>query len=204
MLKEIILSLQKEMVLMLMAVMLSIILIGSSYLYWQSVSEEKRSVESAYLLISNKYETARERKRLIDQFDERFAELTKVGIIGMEQRLSWITVIDSEVRRNKVSYVKYKINKQEVVQDKALITKYPGIDIFVSKMDLNMQLLHEGDLFRLMNALENKAKGLFDITSCKITRNTQSGSLLIEHSGTDKNFKADCVLNWYTFRAKGA
>lgn len=204
MFKEMIMSLQKEIVLVLMSVLVAIVLIGGSYLYWQSLSEEKDRSEIGFRNITNKYNSARDRKRIIDDFENKFSELLQKGIIGNEKRLSWIETIESVVRNNQLSFIKYKINKQEMLNDKQLSAQFPGIDIYVSTMSLNMQLLHEGDLFALMSALNKKADGLFEVSECKIRRNRQSNQGPIEESGTDQNFNADCILNWYTFRAKGA
>ena len=68
-------------------------------------------------------------------------------------------------------------------------------------MTLNMQLLHEGDLYTIINTLDKKAKGLFDVQSCKITKNLSSISALLEKD-SDKNFATVCVLNWYTMQKK--
>ncbi len=204
MFKETVMSVQREIVMMLIAILFSTVLIGASYVYWQSQNEDKVLAEVKYLQIKNKYSTAHERKQLIEKFGEKFNELIHKGVIGNEKRFSWVDVVESSVRNHQISYVKYKIDKQEVLMDKSLSSKYPGIDILVSKMNLNMQLLHEGDLFALMSELEYRAQGLFDIGECTIKRNKISSSAALEASGTDRNFKADCLLNWYTFRPKGA
>ncbi|VAW56449.1 hypothetical protein MNBD_GAMMA07-510, partial [hydrothermal vent metagenome] len=78
---------------------------------------------------------------------------------------------------------------------------YPDIDLLKSTMSLQMQLLHEGDLYTVINNLRLTTSGLFDVTRCAIIRNeTQIKSLL--DSATDKNFSASCTLNWYTIKAK--
>ncbi len=68
-------------------------------------------------------------------------------------------------------------------------------------MKLDMQLLHEGDLYTILNALQRQTDGLFDTESCTINRNPTSIESLLD-SATNKNFSANCEINWYTMQKK--
>lgn len=91
------------------------------------------------------------------------------------------------------------MGKRQILSSNEITQNYPGIQLSKSVMTLNMQLLHEGDLYTIINNLHNNAKGLFDIKSCAIVRNLSQSNSLAE-SETDKNFSAKCELNWYTLQ----
>jgi len=116
--------------------------------------------------------------------------------------LNWIDLIDNTSRNEGIPYVKYKISQQEKVADKQLASKYSGIDVYQSKMQLDMRMLHEGDLYALIKVLDDHAKGLFDIHSCEIRR-SKSHSPYVINTGTNRNFFSTCLLNWYTMKPKG-
>ena len=167
----------------------------------ESSRENKKREQQSLDEAKNRYYTALDRKRLLEEFEQSYIQLQKTGIVGDEDRLNWVDTIETITATHKIPYLKYKIDKQQLVNSAQLQQKYPGIDVFYSAMTLEMQLLHEGDLYAVINNLEKTANGLFDIQSCIINKNpTQSESIL--DSPTDKNFAAICVLNWYTMKKK--
>jgi len=68
--------------------------------------------------------------------------------------------------------------------------------LFKSVMNLNMQLLHEGDLFRLFEILDEKAKGAYNIENCTIT---STSTRILEAPGS-ANLSARCELIWHSIK----
>ena len=194
-------KLQKEIGIFLAALAVSIVLVIVSQMYWETVSKDKQVAEDTLYEAKEKYRTALNRKRLLEEFENKFKQLGADGVVGDEQRLNWIDVIESTTKQEKLPYVKYKIDKQTSVVDQKLKSTYPGIDVYKSEMILEMDLLHEGDLYTLINNLEDKAKGLFDVSACRLRRNNSSIPSVLE-TNTDKNFSAFCRLNWFTMKQK--
>ena len=180
----------------------SVSLAGISSLYFKSKRDEKSTVERTYIEIKNKFDEAVNSRKRIAMFKSRFIKLKNLGIDGEENRLNWIDIIESTTERSGIPYVKYKIGAQALSDDKALGKKYENIDIYKSIMDLEMHLLHEGDLYVLTGELDKKAKGLFDINSCEITRIKKTVVNLVMDSNS-RNFIAKCSLSWYTMKDRG-
>jgi len=63
-------------------------------------------------------------------------------------------------------------------------------------MKLNISMLHEGDLLRLIKDLNEHAEGMFTITECTFKR---SGKTLVERRDAT-NIRADCELQWLNIR----
>jgi hypothetical protein len=196
-------SLKNELGLFFMVLLVAILLVGGVYLYRQSLIEDMNLAEARLSNIQKKYQQAKDRSRLMQEYREKFALLKDSNIIGDENRLNWIDSLDRIIEQEQIPYLKYRISQQRPFNDRKLLNQYPDIKVFQSPMDLEMNLLHEGDLFAIINNLDAKAKGLFDVEQCSIERSKRLEASVLE-SKTDSNFKAKCALNWYTFQPQGS
>jgi len=194
-------NLQKELSTFLICIAIASVMIVVSNSLWQTSLNDKQLAEADLNEARERYFTAINQKKLLKLFEDKYIHLQKMGIVGDENRLNWVDNIEKITSENKIPYLKYKIAKRQPINTAELNKNYPQIELFRSTMTLQMQLLHEGDLYTIINSLDKRAVGLFDIKSCSITRNpTQAKSLL--ESATDKNFSANCELNWYTMQKK--
>lgn len=170
-------------------------LIYGSYYFENQMQLEFRRTNSEFRSISNRYLAVDQEERLIREYLPRFVELYQGGIIGNEQRLNWIEVlreIGDEIRLPSLSY---RIeSQQEFVPEFELdMGRYK---LYNSSMILTMQLLHEGDLFKIMDKLGQEAKGTFSIKSCSIK--TTGNEISTNHMSA--NISAECELQWLTVR----
>jgi len=96
--------------------------------------------------------------------------------------------------------VKYDIASQVLLDKNTLDKRYAGIDVFKSVMSLEMKFIHEGDLFVMLNALREEAKGLVAVDKCDVELiNKDINDGLIGQDVTD-NMRAYCELSWYTLK----
>lgn len=193
--------LQKELLIFIVCLLLAATVIFLSYTTLQTARENRTAQQQSLVAAKDRYYLAVERKALLDKFSEPYAELPKKHIVGDENRLSWVDAIETIAEQLQLPYLKYRIEKREQLDNKTLAKAFPGLDVFYSSMTLEMQLLHEGDLYRLLHQLQNSAEGLFDIQRCSMHQNNAVRTTVLE-SGTSKNFSSVCVLNWYTLQAK--
>lgn len=192
-------NLQKELATFLISIAVATLLIVVSHSWWQTSYSHKINAEADLNQAKERYYTAINQKQLLKQFEEKYKQLISSGIVGDEQRLNWVDTIEKITTLNKIPYLKYKIDKRQNLNSNDISQNYPGIQLLKSTMTLEMQLLHEGDLYTIINSLHKNAKGLFDIKSCAIVRNATQIESLVD-SQTDKNFSAKCELNWYTMQ----
>lgn len=194
-------NLQKELAVFVISIAVTSVIIIFSQTWWQTSYDSMRDAKNDLNDARQRYYTALNQKRLLKKFENKFGALQKSGIVGRENRLNWVDVIENLTVDFKIPYLKYRIEKRKPVTSTDLSQRYPGIDIFKSTMTLQLQLLHEGDLYTIINTLHKNARGLFDIQSCIINRNPALSESLLD-SNTDKNFSANCRLNWYTMKKK--
>lgn len=192
---------KKELTIFLLCIVIATTIIVISHSVLQSSIENKTAENNALISIKQRYYTAIERRGLLEKFEARFIALKKARVAGEEDRLNWVDTISNLTKNKKIPYLKYKIDKQEKITSNTLGLRYPDIDVYKSTMTLIMQLLHEGDLYTILNNLDKNAKGLFDVQSCTIAKNLTNDISLLEKD-SDKNFASVCVLNWYTMQKK--
>lgn len=167
---------------------------GAWYFKKQMLLEFNRA-NAAFQSISSRYLAVDEEEKLIRSHLPDFIHLYENGIIGDEQRLNWIEVLRSIGTDLNLPSLSYQIESQQ-----PFTPPYPlslgKFKLFSSKMLLNMQLLHEGDLFRIFEKLDAEARGSYSISSCTISQNTTE----ISGEPDAVNISARCEIMWFTIK----
>lgn len=152
--------------------------------------ETKSSLQTSH----SKYTTLVKDIDLIQNYIQSYKDYKKSGLIGSERRLSWIETLESVNEELKLPKLSYSLDPQEEfirpklkVERKILISSTP--------MKLDIELLHEEDLFAVFDGIHGGIDNLFTIESCKISKIFKKDSLL---STKDANLKSNCLLRWIT------
>ena len=145
--------------------------------------------------ISNRYFAVDEEEKQIKEYYPLFNDLYNGGVIGRERRLNWIEVLREADEDLGILGLNYDIRSQEVYKPgfKVTLGKYK---LFRSIMSLNMQLLHEEDLFRLFETLDRKALGSYNVTSCSMALKGKK----ISDNPDVANLNVECELIWHTIK----
>ena len=144
---------------------------------------------------SRRYLAVDEEEKVIRDYLPRFMELDKNGLSGEERRLSWIETLQDAGDALRLPSLGYEIKAQKPYRPGA--ASVPGsYRVFVSEMTLSMQLLHEGDLFALLDLLDERAQGVYTVSSCEMTRNFVE----LTDNPVAGNITADCLLEWFTVK----
>ncbi|NVD74508.1 hypothetical protein D0T25_10535 [Duganella sp. BJB488] len=135
-------------------------------------------------------------KREIRAFQPQFALLRSHGLIGEENRLDWVEQIRQIQERRKLPPLSYEIEPQQAVK---LDAPLPLGDYALrgSRMNLRMELLHEGDLFNFLEDL--RQRGYYAVQQCTLKR--VGGPQNVPNAPT---IGADCKLNWLTLAPSAA
>lgn len=192
----------KEIVIFAVALSLAAGIIFLGIKYWSATNDELHKSNKLLITAKNEYERAQNNRKMLEEFNSRFELINRRNIINSENRLDWAEKIEAVTNRFNLPLVEYKIEKQEALKDASLKTRYPGIKIVRSTMHIDMQVLHEGDVFRFLSGLDEEVMGLFDVQKCTIVRTKQIGTDLLTQ-GDLRNFGVSCVLNWYSIKADG-
>ena len=170
-------------------------LAGGQY-FWGG--QEARRAGNARTLgeIRDRYRAIDDEERLIRVLLPRYRELAMQGVIGPERRLDWIETLRAAARQLKLPELRYSIRTQELIQSDSA-SDAGSVQVFRTVMELDLGLLHEADLSRLLAFLDRHARGLYSVSGCRIER---SGPRFM-HLATAVNLRAVCVLSWFSVRA---
>lgn len=173
------------------------ILLYTSHYFQKQMKQEFASNDARFRSISQRYLDVDEEERLINEYFPRFVDLYNSGVIGKEQRLNWIEILRSTAKEMKLPRLNYQVETQKTYTPGYSVDS-GSFSIYSSKMNLQMDLLHEGDLFTIFESLNEKAKGMYSPVACDLR---SSGK--ITEQARAPNINATCELRWYTIRLAG-
>jgi hypothetical protein len=184
-----------SIIILFICMLVSGVLISSSFYFKDKMLNDYNSHNAMFRSVSNKYFAVDEEEKLIKKFYPVFVQLYNSGVIGRELRLNWVETLRKAGDEIKMSSLTYEIHSQEVYTP-AFPVMLGRYTLFRSVMNLNMQLLHEEDLFRLFEILDREAKGAYNVSNCTITSTT---SKITEAPGS-ANLSARCELVWHSIK----
>jgi hypothetical protein len=194
-------SLKQQILIFLVATSVSIFIVMVSMEYWNKAVQENMQAGQRLDAAKIKYSEAISKKEILKEYKSRYDKLESRNIAGNENRIDWINLLEKIADQEKIPYVNYKIDQQIKSIDNKTKQMYPGMEVFKSVMTLDMKILHEGDIYTIINKLKLNAKGLFDVSSCDIKRIRIETDSIVDVK-TGMNFSAKCKLNWYSFKPK--
>lgn len=182
-----------------LAVLLVVIAAAGAAVYYTDLLAKQSG--AALTRQKGEFQTAQSRMRMsgdekntIVQYVDKYMELEKSGFAGEEQRINWLDALRNANTRSELFGVSYQIGIQHPYPFAAEFD--PGtISLQESVMELDMRLLHEGDLMRFLDELRAQQAGLFHVKDCTLLRTDRSDVLR-----NQPYISAKCDLAWITAR----
>lgn len=135
---------------------------------------------------------------LLDQYRNRYSEYKSSGLVGEERRLSWIETLESTNEVLRLPTLSYNLNPQEDFK-RPDFKPERDVSVMSSPMDLSIGMLHEEDLFALLEGLRLSIRTLFTVDSCSIVRQSPVDRSLDTRK---PNLRTQCTIRWVTINAK--
>ena len=142
--------------------------------------------------IDGKLRQVRNEESEIRQKAALFNSLQARGVIGEEPRLEWVELLKEIRDRHRLIEVRYEFAPQHAL-DKA---PAGTLGLYASTMKLQVRLLHEEDLTRLLGDLRRQARALIQVRRCDVARLPRTGA----DNALQGLLQADCVIDWITVR----
>ena len=134
-----------------------------------------------------------EQRRLLETWLTPFRQLQAEGIIGDERRLAWIETLREAAAHLQLPSLRYRIERRTPYE--AGLDLEPGAFRPLSTaVRLDVGLLHEGDLVRLLHELATRGAGLHRVERCDVRR--AGPSFVVRPDAV--NLVAECDLRWIT------
>lgn len=143
-----------------------------------------------------RYQSSGEEKETITRYLPQYQALITKGFVGEERRLEWVERLREQHKAYTLFGIKYSVSQQEKYSPE-FAGNLSGFTLNRSVMKLELDMLHEGDLLRLTEALNTQTTTPFMLRDCEINRlnpDSQFGGELTA------NLHAQCELDWLTLR----
>ncbi|MFA5826453.1 MAG: hypothetical protein WC825_10870 [Gallionellaceae bacterium] len=133
-----------------------------------------------------------------------YAALIDRRIVGGEQRLDWMEELEKLRRQHHVIDFKYTIAPQQpYIPTPALNTG--DLEINLSGLSLQIDLLHEMQLIEFFKALRSDLKGWFIVDHCTLERAASANTAETSSApNIGAQLKADCAGGWITLNNRNA
>jgi len=132
------------------------------------------------------------RENLID-----YERMREQGMLGDQNRLDWIEAISRIKNNRKLFEIKYNIEAQRQLEYAGVVPA-SGAEFVVSRMRLDMLLLHENDLLDFLSDLQAARRAYVSVRQCNVTRLDRGSA----PSGTSirPRLRADCQVDLVSVR----
>lgn len=190
--------LKRPLILFVTSIVISatVVVAGYQYEITQQEAYEKaistlRSTHTLYRNIVNDID-------LLDQYRALYSDYKASGLVGKERRLSWIESLETTNSVLRLPTLTYNLQPQEEFERPGFKVKR-GIEVRSSPMELKIGLLHEEDLFALLEGLRLSIRNLFTVDRCSIERGSSMGTAFSSQSA---NLTTTCLIRWVTIDVK--
>ena len=170
-------------------------MIYGSFYFKDKMFKEYNRNNAMFRSVSDKYFAVDEEEKLIKKYYPVFVDLYNKGVIGRELRLNWVETLRKAGDEIRIPSLSYEIQSQEIYAP-AFPVMLGRYTLFRSVMNLDMQLLHEGEMFRLFEVLNKKAKGAYNVSNCTITSTVTE----ISEDPDKPNLSVRCELSWHSIK----
>ncbi len=186
---------RKAVIVLVASLLSSAALVGAGRAILIKPQEAMNQVQAQRGDAIGKLRQAENDKREIQDYQPKYLRLREQGFVGEEKRLDWMEQIKSIRENRKLLPITYEISAQQAFQiDPEVSTG--DLELRGSKMKLQMELLHEGDLLNFLDDL--KRKGFYTAQECKIKR---AGA---EPESAHLPLAAECAIYWLTLGERAA
>lgn len=144
-----------------------------------------------------KLRQVREEEAEIRQKSIVFKALEARGTIGEEQRLEWVELLKELQGRHRLADLQYEILPQRQLEGNPA----GEFSFYASLMKLQIKLVHEEDLTRLIGDLRQEARALIRVRNCNLALLPPESE---ERSKGSAHLSADCEIDWVTLRDAAA
>lgn len=172
-----------------------VLLVVSAQHYYSAQASALQLQQQALNTAKQRYLSSGAEKTTIAEFLPQYQQLINKGFVGEERRIEWVEVLRVQHKAHKLFGIKYAISQQEDYKP-SFVPNLGGFVLHRSIMQLDLDMLHEGDILQLTESLNTANATPFILRDCEVTRlnNNGFGNLLVP------NMHAACELDWLTMR----
>jgi len=172
---------------------LALLLLAAAPAWWsygdrQAAQRERDTAAARKQSIGQRLGQARAEEQELKERARLFQRLQQSGIAGPERRLEWIELLRDLQYRLRIPGLNYEFGARQPLTPGGGDTVY-----FASPMRMQLRLVHEEDLLRILANLQSEAKALVLIRQCTLAPLGERGP-----ANDLAQLSAECNLRWVT------
>lgn len=175
----------------LLTAAIAALILGTSI--WLHGEQETRHMQISVNqgVVHEDYDALVYRRRLVDRYHRRYDQFYELGFVGEESRLDWVETMRETSVDLILPRVSYAIEPQlKVIAPVESLVSGEDIQIHLSRLQLEVGLLHELDLLRFFDELQRNAPGLIKVDKCGLTWQAEG----TDKVGVGANILANCSI----------
>jgi len=189
-------KLQTTLIVLVVAVIVVLALIALAQNYRSQQEQAMQKQQNLLDSAKQRFQSSDIEKETIVQYLPRYQALINKGFVGEERRLDWVSDLRAQHKNYKLFSIQYSIGLQEPYKP-SFASNLGGFAFNRSVMTLDLDMLHEGDILQLTEAIGKKNGEVFMLRDCEMTRLNSGGAL---SNQLTPNLHAKCELDWLTLR----
>ncbi len=162
----------------------------------KETGSELARVRGERMAMQTKLLQATDEEQLIRKRMVGYQRLLQRGVIGDERRLDWVDEITRIRDERKLFELKYTIDPRRPVDTPGL-RNTGDVEFGVSRMRLDVLMLHEGDLIDTLGDIKRRLAPHVVVRSCKMDRLTGRGGI---GGAIGPQLRAECNIDLITIR----
>lgn len=187
--------LRRPLMIFTVLVVLALVFLIAGNEYKSAANEEFTTAKSGLNSSHRKLRNQASEVALIDEYLREYKRLANEGFIGAERRLSWIESMKATNKDLKLPSFKYSIQVQDEYNRPGIKTS-KTVRSVSSAMKLDLGLLHEEDLFKALDLIDDNVKSMFTVDSCSLLAEKSNGELKVDQ----QNLRVSCDLQWVSLQ----
>lgn len=164
-----------------------------SWLYHGRLEGQYRRMTVDQGTVNSEYEAFVVRKRLLERYHRRYEAFRERGFIDRERRVDLLEVLREVGEDIGLPALRYTLEPQRSLSPPASLSG-GAIELHASALQLEIGLLHELDLLRLLHAVRARAPGLLSVNRCALIRQGDAAT----PSTVDTNVGASCTIRVFS------
>jgi len=193
-----------------LSLIVCLIMIFGSYQYYNTTAKWGEEKDDEFGKIDGEYartQEALEKSKNFNFYQRRFKLLKKEGFFSNmtvnldDQRAEIRNNLSNILEKQPLFSKKFRVleKKRYFIPNLVIEEQFKVYETPITFLELG--LLHEGDLLKLIRKIERHNRnfaGLFNFQKCDMKRNSTND--IDETDSSKPHINANCVLNWYTSR----
>ncbi|MEO5331120.1 MAG: hypothetical protein H7839_03790 [Magnetococcus sp. YQC-5] len=189
-----------SVLLLLFSLVVDAAMIMGGIYYQDEADDNLAKLKKSIAVLRSQKQQQEDQGHILATIQPQYERLRQQGLVGPEPRMSWVEALkDAEKVLQLPGPIHFKLEPSRPYVPPFPLPTNKDFQLFASRMEVTVGLLHEGDLLEWIEFMEQKQVGLFHFKQCKLQG---VGKELQEEQKLKVgiNLQGFCVMDWFNLR----